>query len=112
MNTSKGEISPNDVVAFSALRSQRGKDNALSSKSSTSGGSGGITELAAQAIFHLLDQREARGLHKSVFLSKDVIHMAQMPCIKMHTSFKSSWKTFLKLYLQKRLRTVVLQFVL
>ena len=58
VNTSKGEISPNDVVAFSALRSQRGKDNALSSKSSTSGGSGGITELAAQAIFHLLDQLE------------------------------------------------------
>ena len=58
VNTSRGEISPNDVVAFSALRSQRGRDNALNSKSSASGGSGGIAELAAQAIFHLLDQLE------------------------------------------------------
>jgi len=58
VTTSRGEISPNDVVAFSALRSQRGRDNALSSKSSASGGSGGIAELAAQAIFHLLDQLE------------------------------------------------------
>jgi serine/threonine-protein kinase ATR len=58
MNTNRAEISPNDVVAFSAMRSQRGKESALGGNTSASGGSGGIAELAAQVIFHLLDQLE------------------------------------------------------
>ena len=53
-----------------------------------------------------------RGLRMYVSLVRDVIHMAQMPCTKMRTLFRSSWRIFLKRYLQKRRRTVALQFVL